>query len=67
MKSALDSGSSSLGSSPRRDHYTVLGQDTLFSKASLHAGVRMITGKFNPGRGNPAMDNNPIQGELRYS
>ena len=67
MKSTLDSGSRGLGSSPREGHYTVfLGKTRYSQRASLYPGGQ-ITGKFNPGGGNPAMENNPIQGELKYS
>ena len=55
MVSALDSGSSSLGSSPGHGHYVVFLGRTLYShSASLHPGVQMGTSKF--AGGNPAMD-----------
>ena len=55
MVSALDSGSSGLGSSPGRGHYVVFLGRTLYShSASLHPGVQMGTSKF--AGGNPAMD-----------
>ena len=56
MVSALDSGSSSVGSSPGRGLYVVFLGKTLSShSASLHPGVYMSTGEFNAG-GNPAID-----------
>ena len=56
MVSALDSGSSDLGSSPRRVHCVVFLGKTLYShSASLHPGVQMGTSEFNAGS-NPAMD-----------
>ena len=62
MVSALDSGASGPGSSPGRGHCVVFLGKTLHShSASLHPGVYMGTGKFNA-RGNPAMDQHPIQG-----
>ena len=55
MVSALDSGSSSLGSSPGHGHYVVfLGRTLNSHSASLHPGVQMGTSKF--AGGNPAMD-----------
>ena len=55
MVSALDSGSSSPGSSPGRGHYVVFLGRTLYShSASLHPGVQMDSSKF--AGGNPAMD-----------
>ena len=55
MVSALDSGSSSPGSSPGRGHYVVFLGKTLYShSASLHPGVQMDSSKF--AGGNPAMD-----------
>ena len=55
MVSALDSGSSGLGSSPGRGHCVVFLGKTLYSQsASLHPGVQMGTSKC--ARGNPAMD-----------
>ena len=55
MVSALDSGSSGLGSSPGQGHCAVFLGETLYShSASLHPGVQMGTSK-NAG-GNPAMD-----------
>ena len=57
IKSALDFGWSGLGSSPRRGHYIVFLDKTLYSHtASLHPGVQMATGKLSPGGGSPAMD-----------
>ena len=59
MVSALDSGSSGLGSSP--GHCVVFLGETLYShSASLHPGVQMGTRKY--AGGNPAMDYHPIQG-----
>ena len=56
MVSALDSGSSDLGSSPGRVHCVVFLGKTLYShSASLHPGVQMGTSEFNAGS-NPAMD-----------
>ena len=56
MVSALDSGSSGLGSSPGRGHSVVFLGKTLYShSASLRPGVQMGTGELNAG-GNPAMD-----------
>ena len=62
MVSALDSGSSGLGSSPGpRGHCVVFLGKTLYShRASLHPGVQMGTSKY--AEGNPAMDQHPIQG-----
>ena len=55
MVSALDSGSSGLGSSPGRGHCVVLLGKTLYShSASLHPGVQ--TGTRKCAGGNPAMD-----------
>ena len=55
MVSALDSGSSGLGSSPGRGHCVVFLGETLYShSASLHPGVQMGTSKH--AGGNPAMD-----------
>ena len=55
MVSALDSGSSGLGSSPGRGHCVVFLGKTLYShSASLHPGVQMGTSKY--AGGNPAMD-----------
>ena len=55
MVSALDSGSSGLGSSPGRGHCVVFLGKTLYShSASLHPGVQMGTSKCP--RGNPVMD-----------
>ena len=55
MVSALNSGSSGLGSSPGRSHCVVFLGKTLYShSASLHPGIQMGTSK-NAG-GNPAMD-----------
>ena len=55
MVSALNSGSSGLGSSPSHGHCVVFLGKTLYShSASLHPGVQMGTSK-NAG-GNPAMD-----------
>ena len=62
MVSALDSGSSSPGSSPGLGHCVVFLGKTLYSCcASLHPGVQMGTDEFNTG-GNLAMDQHPIQG-----
>ena len=61
MVSALDSGSSGLGSSPGRGHCVVFLGETLYShSASLHPGVQMSTSKC--AGGDPAMDKHPIQG-----
>ena len=51
MVSAVVSWSSGLGSSSDRWHYVVLFGKTLLLQysASLHPGVQMGTGKFNPG------------------
>ena len=55
MVSALNSGSSSLGSSPGRGYCVVFLGKTLYShSASLHPGVQMGTSKC--AGGNPAMD-----------
>ena len=55
MVSALDSGSSGLGSSPGRGHCVVFLGKTLYShSASLHPGVQMGTSKY--AGGNPAME-----------
>ena len=55
MVSALDTGSSGLGSSPGRGHCVVFLGKTLYShSASLHPGVQMGTSKY--AGGNPAMD-----------
>ena len=55
MVSALDTGSSGLGSSPGRGHCVVFLGKTLNShNASLHPGVQMGTSKC--ARGYPAMD-----------
>ena len=55
MVSALDSGSSGLGSSPARGHCVVFLGKTLYShSASLHPGVQMGTSKY--AEGNPAME-----------
>jgi len=52
MVSALDSGSSGLGSG----HCVVFLGKTLYShSASLHPGVQKVTDEFNAG-GNPATD-----------
>jgi len=62
MVSSLVSGSSSLGSSPGREHCVVFLGKTLNSHSvSLHI---MGTGEFNAGS-NPAMDWHPIQGGSR--
>ena len=60
MVSALDSGSSSLGSGPGwgpcRGHCVVFLGKTLYSHGVfLHPGVEMGVGEFNAG-GNPVMD-----------
>ena len=55
MVSALDSGSSGLGSSPGRGHCVVFLGKMLYShSASLHPGVQMGTSKY--AGGNPAME-----------
>ena len=55
MASAVDHGSSGLGSSPGRGHCVVFLDKTLYShSASLHPGVQMGTSKC--AGGNPAMD-----------
>ena len=55
MVSALDSGSSSPGSSPGHGHCVVFLGRTLYShSASLHPGIQMDSSKF--AGGNPAMD-----------
>ena len=54
MVSALDSGSSGLGSSPGQGHCVVLGKTLYSHSASLHPGVQMGTSKY--AGGNPAMD-----------
>ena len=55
MVSVLVSGASGPGSSPGRGHCVVFLGKTLYSHSvSLHPGVEMGTGGFNPG-GNPAM------------
>ena len=55
MVSALDSGSSGLGSSPGRGQCVVFLGKTLYShSASFHPGVQMGTSKC--AGGNPAMD-----------
>ena len=55
MVSALDTGSSGLGSSPGRGHCVVFLGKTLYShSASLHPGVQ--TGTSKCAGGNPAMD-----------
>ena len=55
MVSALDSGSSGLGSSPGRGQCVVFLGKTLYShSASFHPGVQMGTSKY--AGGNPAMD-----------
>ena len=47
MVSALDTGSSGLGSSPGRGHCVVFLGKTLYShSASLHPGVQMGTSKY---------------------
>ena len=59
MVSALDSGSSGLGSGPGRGNCVVFLGNTSYSHgASLHPGVKMGTGESNAG-GN---DWHPIQG-----
>ena len=59
MVSALNSGSSSPGSSPGHGHYVVFLGKTLYSySASLHPGVQMGTSKY--AGDNPAMDLHPI-------
>ena len=55
MVSALDSGSSGLGSSPGRGHCVVFLGKTLYShSAFLHPGVQMGISKY--AAGNPVMD-----------
>ena len=55
MVSALDSGSSGLGSSPGRGHCVVFLGKTLYSHStSLHPGVQMSTSKCTGD--NPALD-----------
>ena len=55
MVSALDSGSSGLGSNPGQGHCVVFLGKTLYShSASLHPGVQMGTSKY--AEGNPVMD-----------
>ena len=50
MVSALDSGSSGLGSSPGRGHCVVFLGETLYShSASLHPSVQMGTSKYAGG------------------
>ena len=62
MGGALNSGASSLGSSPGWGHCVVFLGMTLHShSASLHPDVYMGTGEFNAG-GNPVMYQHPIQG-----
>ena len=64
LVSAHDSGLSDPSSSPDRGHYLVFLHKTLYShSASLHPGVQMGGGKFDPGD-NPAMDQHPILGEI---
>ena len=59
MVSALNSGSSSPGSSPGCGHCVVFLGKTLYShSASLHPGVQMGTSKY--AGDNPAMDLHPI-------
>ena len=61
MVSALNSGSSGLGSSPGCGHCVVFLGKTLYShSASLHPGVQMGTNKC--AGGNPLMDYHPTQG-----
>ena len=63
MVSALNSGSSGLGSSPGYGHCVVFLGKTLYSQsASLHPGVQMGTSKC--AGGNPLMDYHPIQGGI---
>ena len=64
--SALNAGPRGLGLSTRRGHCVVFLDKTLYSDtASHHPGVQMGTNEFNAGD-NPAMDQHPIQGELKY-
>ena len=50
MVSVLDSGVSSLGSSPDQGHCAVFLGKTLYShSASLNPGILMGTGEFNAG------------------
>ena len=59
MVSALNSGSSSPGSSPGHGHCVVFLGRTLYSHStSLHPGVQMGTSKY--AGDNPAMDLHPI-------
>ena len=61
MAGALDSGLSGPGLSPVWGHCVVfLGKKLYSHSASLHSGVQMGTSKC--ARGNPAMDQHPIQG-----
>ena len=63
MVSALNSGSSGLGSSPGCGHCVVFLGKTLNShSASLHPRVQMGTSKC--AGGNPLMDYHPIQGGI---
>ena len=49
MVSALVSGSSGLGSSPGQGYCVVFSGKTLYScSATLHPGVYMTTGEFDP-------------------
>ena len=59
MVSALNSGSSSPGSSPGHGHCVVFLGKTLYSHStSLHPGVQMGPSKY--AGDNPAMDLHPI-------
>ena len=62
MVSVLVSWSSGLGSSPGRGHCVVFLGKTLHSRSpSIHPATYMSTSEINAG-GNPAMDQNLIQG-----
>ena len=63
MFSALDSGSSGLGSIIGRAHCVVFLGKTLNShSAFLHPELQMGTGEFHAG-GNPAINLHPIKGD----
>ena len=66
MVSALDTGSSGLGSGPGRGHCVVFLGKTLYSRgASLHPGVKMGTGVM---LGVTLRWNSiPSRGEYKYS
>ena len=68
MVSALDSGSSGLGSSPGQGHCVVILGKTLYShSASLYPGVSMGTGKFNAGNTNKWTSIPSTRKEWKYS